>query len=302
MKSSPDKPINLSALHKKAAFLLLDWFSENGSQFPWRNNPSPYGVFIAEMLLKRTTATAVKRVYLQFLDQFPGLPELANAGERELESSLSTLGLQRQRAKSMKAAAEWCIRVEKGEVPNDLAKLAAIPGIGEYSAAAIFSFAFGQRMTIVDSNVERFISRMFVGDLPERPSRSEIESKLKPMLPVTRHREFNYALLDLGRNICRYAHPLCRNCPLFVVCQYPVEVGSKRKAERSRDCDESTGEVVRRLRQVQGKSLQQLALQAGVSKLTIIRIESDKSRPRFETLKKISSALDVDPHELARGS
>lgn len=273
--------------------LLLDWFDEHGSHFPWRHQSSPYGVFVAESLLKRTTATAVNRVYLEFLARYPTLVDLANAREADLVASLGSLGLQYQRAQSMKAAANWLIDVERGVIPHEFSKLAAIPGIGEYSAAAICSFAFGQRAAIVDSNVVRIISRLFVHELSINPSRKEVGAKLNAMLPVVRHRDFNYALLDLGRNVCRYAIPLCEACPLNEACQYPVAIETDAVRGFIQEGENSIGNTVRNLRKSQGKSLQQLAIEAKISKLTLIRTESGSSLPRRETLRKISSALGV---------
>ena len=147
--------------------LLIAWFNDNRASFPWRESRSPFEVFVAEMLLKRTTASAVDRVFERFLSEYPTLNELSNASEPKLAASLASLGLQNQRSKAMKSAAEWLVEVEASRIPTDFDRLAAIPGIGDYSAAAICSFAFNQRACIVDSNVERIIKRVFYRDLPQ---------------------------------------------------------------------------------------------------------------------------------------
>ena len=277
---------------------ILKWAGQNFGEFPWRGNRSPYEILVAEFLLKRTTATAVNRVYENFVDKFPSLQAIASTSEEELVQSLSGVGLQRQRARSLKRLVTWLLTTRGGDVPYDLKSLLEVPGIGDYSAAAILSFGHGTRIAVLDANVERIIARVFGNSLPPRPSKTTLNEVAQRLLPVERHREYNYGLLDLGRLVCRYADPKCGICPLNSVCDYSVKSSAENIwGELKRPSDDPKSKL-KMVRHNSGLSLQRLAELAGVSKLTVIRIESGISSPRYETLEKLARALQVPPDEL----
>lgn len=272
---------------------LLEWSSENFSDFPWRRHRSPYEILIAELLLKRTTATAAARAYEDFLDQFPSIQALASAEEQELVQALSGLGLQRQRAHSIKRLADWVLTSEAGSIPDDLERLSQVPGLGNYSASAILSFGFDIPAAILDANVERILSRVFSNTLPPRPSWSLLNGIAQQLLPKDRHKEYNFGLLDLGRLVCRYVDPKCKECPLNSTCDFYSRPSSATVRDESGQYNTEPANKLRSVRLDKGMSLQRLAEAASVSKLTIIRIESGKSSPRRETLVKLASALGV---------
>ena len=277
---------------------VLQWGGQNFSDFPWRLSRSPYEILVAEMLLKRTTAAAAARAYEDFLIRFPSLQVVASAPDEELVRILSSVGLQHQRARSMKQLADWLLSKHGGDIPSNLEGLLEVPGLGDYSAAAILSFGYGAPAAVLDTNVERILIRVFGNTLPPRPSWKLLREVATGLLPKDRHRQYNYGLLDLGRQICRYTDPRCGECPLASGCTYYLNSGG----ERAHQLEESNAAFpqsnLRAIRRDRGLSLKQLAETANVSKLTVIRIESGRTSPRRETVGKLAQALGVLPEDL----
>ena len=275
--------------------------------YPWRaRGLGPYWILIAEILLKRTTATAAANAYGTFLHRFPTVQDLDRASEVEVATVLAPIGLQQQRAQSVKALARHLVEHEGGSIPEDLDRLLAIPGVGEYSARAILSFAFGVPVAIVDSNVERVFQRVFLHSLPSRPGLPLYQTVADKLLPTKHQREFNWGILDLAALVCRPGLPRCEECPLTKVCDYylaelpstaskapthPPVPGPAAQAQ-------SPTSGLRALRKARGLSLVELARQSGVSKLTIIKIEAGRTSPRGTTLRKLAKVLAVPPDAL----
>ena len=278
---------------------VLKWADENLSDFPWRQRRTPYEVLIAELLLKRTTATAAARVYEDFLLKFPSLQHIVSASDEELIQALSSVGLQYQRARFVKKLATWILSKHGGCLPGDLKELLEVPGLGNYSATAILSFGYGIPAAVLDTNVERILLRVFRDTLPPRPSWTLLRKVATSLLPKDSHRRYNYGLLDLGRLICRYSEPRCGECPLSSGCTHY----SRSRGKGPYPSEESNATLpqknLRVIRHYRGLSLKQLAQAANVSKLTIIRIESGRTSPRRETLGKLAQALDVLPEDLS---
>ena len=280
------------------ADIVVKWAGQNFGEFPWRRNRTPYETLVAELLLKRTTARAVSRIYETFLVRFPRLQEIEAVSEEELVEYLSGVGLQRQRARSFKRLATWLLATCGGDVPHDLKSLLEVPGLGDYSAAAILSFGYGIPIAVLDANVERVITRVFGNSLPPRPSKAMLDEAAQRLLPSHNHREYNYGLLDLGRLVCRYADARCNVCPLNSICDLWANSGAENAGVGLRNPSGKTQSKLKIARQHAGLSLMRLAGLAGVSKLTIIRIESGKTSPRHETLGKLAIALQVGSDEL----
>ena len=277
---------------------VLKWAEKNFSDFPWRQRRSPYEVLVAEVLLKRTTATAAARVYEDFLITFPSLQHIVSASDEDLVEALSSVGLQRQRAHSLKHLAVWILSKHGGRVPSDLEELLEVPGLGNYSAIAILSFGFDIPAAVLDTNVERILIRVFGNTLPPRPSWKLLGEVAAGLLPKDRHRQYNYGLLDLGRQICRYTNPRCGECPLASGCTYYLNSGGERAHQLEESNTAFPQSNLRAIRRDRGLSLKQLAETANVSKLTVIRIESERTSPRRETLEKLAQALRVLPEDL----
>ena len=275
---------------------VLRWAESNIRRYPWRNKcRSPYEIMVAELLLKRTTAAAAARIYEPFLEKHPGVDALAQATEEDLAQDFKSVGLYAQRAKAVAKLAQHLIEREAGSIPSTLNRLSKVPGLGSYSTRAVLSFGYGKPAAVVDANVVRVLTRVFQKDLPERSNANLLQNLADAILPEKAHREFNFALLDLGALVCRYVKPNCNLCPLVNICDYAnLQQGppEAKKPLTSR---------VRQTRMEKNLSLVKLAQKAKVSKLTIINIEAGRTNPRPDTLRKLAEALDV-PMDVLAGS
>ena len=278
---------------------VLDWAHDNLSDFPWRQRESPYEILVAEVLLKRTTATAAARVYVEFFFRFPALQDIASATEEELVEVLSKLGLQHQRARSMKELAAWILSRHAGCIPCNLEELLKVPGLGDYSARAILTFGYGIPSAVLDTNVERILVRVFGDVLPPRPSWTLLHEIAQDLLPCDGHREYNFGLLDLGRLVCRNVQPKCEDCPLASVCAFFLSSSGQATSQSKVGKAAEPPSKLRAIRHDRGLSLKRLAEAAKVSKNTVIRIETGRTFPRRETLEKLAKALRVSAEELA---
>lgn len=277
----------------------LSWALSRLRDYPWRESGrTSYEVLVAEVLLKRTTATAAARVYDAFIHQFPSVQTINTASEEQLASALSNVGLQWQRAKAIKALARHLTEEQGGNIPSDLDHLLSIPGLGEYSARAVLSFGFGIPVAVVDANVERILVRVFQSVLPQKPPGRLLQELANSLLPSKSHRKHNLGLLDLGALICRYIDPLCPECPLAPICDYYDRNKARLIKEEPGRYETAVGMKLRNVRKEKGIGLAKLAQLAKVSKLTIIRIESGKASPRPETIAKLAAALGAPTEEL----
>ena len=279
--------LEASISQKRPALRLgvLTWFSSHGRDYPWREKGrTPYEILVAELLLKRTTATSAAKVYDQFLSAYPDLEAMASASEEELVDALGRVGLYRQRARAIANLSAHLIEEADGAVPDTLERLLTVPGIGAYSARAILSFGFDIREAVVDNNVARILKRVFKAVLPEKPSMEILQRVADELIPTRLHREANFGLLDLAALVCRRAVPRCSECPLNEMCDLSGEQTTEYPSVYS---------ALRELRLANGVSLVSLSQLSGVSKLTIINIEANRTRPRPATLEKLKAALEV---------
>lgn len=213
------------AREKKPEFqkALVKWASSHMREFPWRKKMTPYKVLLAEVLLRRTTASAVLRIYEKAMRSYPTIEDLANADRRELEALLSSVGYHRQRAKILKDIATFIVREYRGEIPRSVENLLQIPHVGPYITGAILSFGYDIPAAMVDSNVERILKRAFCESLPAEPSLRTIQDLAETLVPRRGHQTYNFGLLDLGALICRYDVPRCMRCPLCGLCDYGLK-------------------------------------------------------------------------------
>ena len=214
---------------KKASFQtgLIQWGSDNFRRFPWRENRVPYSVLISEILLRRTTSSAVKRVYEEFLLKYPSVHALADANSGSLEKLLAKIGFQKQRTKMLIDVGKFIVGRYAGKIPNSKEELLCIPNVGDYTANAILTLAYGDPAAMVDSNVARIMKRVFAGHLKKKASYKEIQTVANMLSPEANNQEYNYALLDLGAAVCLYTIPKCKICPINGLCDYYI-LGSLR--------------------------------------------------------------------------
>jgi len=199
---------------------IIKWGEEHYRHFPWREKRTPYSVLVSEVLLKRTTASAAKRMYEKFMSLYPDLKALAKADKEKLEKLLETIGYHKRRTTILVEIANYILNKSDGRIPESREELLEIPFVGPYTANSILSLGYNIPAAMVDSNVERIIKRLFFKHLSKTAS-SRIVQKIADMLYLRdHHQEYNYALLDFGAAICRYGKPKCEACPIDESCDY----------------------------------------------------------------------------------
>jgi A/G-specific adenine glycosylase len=199
---------------------LVKWGKEHFRHFPWREHRTAYSILIAEVLLKRTTASAVKNVFKDFMSLYQNLTKIAQADCKKLEDFLSKLGYHKLRAKILIEIADYIIKEYSGEIPRTKEELLNVPYIGDYTANAILSLAYGIPSAMVDCNIIRILTRVFLKHLPEKPSQKIIQKVADLLSPIKDNQCYNYALLDLGALVCRSGIPKCKLCPINGFCDY----------------------------------------------------------------------------------
>lgn len=200
---------------------LLDHYSTNARTLPWRYPPGftgardPYRIWLSEIMLQQTTVATVTPRYARFLEKWPTIEDLAASPLEELLGEWAGLGYY-ARARNLHACAVEVAR--RGGFPKRQAQLRELPGIGEYTAAAIAAIAFGEESVVVDTNVERVVARLHAIDRPikeMRPALRKLAAKLFDGVPSG---DMAQALMDLGATICRPKNPKCAACPLAGDC------------------------------------------------------------------------------------
>ena len=205
---------------KKFQSILLKWSSDNLRKFPWRKKKiSPFKIFLAEMLLKRTTAKAASTVYPKLSKKYSTLKQLATAKEKDIFKLVKPIGYP-QRSREMITAAKFLVNNYHSSIPDEKKSLMEIPYVGDYISGAILSLGYDKAYTMVDSNVNRIISRVYFGCNAPTHIKKEIRNIAKELLPRTRHKEFNFALLDVGGLFCHPRFPKCELCPLQKICKF----------------------------------------------------------------------------------
>lgn len=201
------------------ATALLQWYALHGRRLPWRETHSPYGTWISEIMLQQTQVTTVIPYYHRFLARFPDVRTLAASDLSDLLKLWQGLGYY-SRARHLHAAAREIVRLYGGEVPHEPAPLAALPGIGEYTAGAILSIAFNQDYVAVDGNVKRILARFldYGCTVNAGSSAAALGACARALLPAGRAGAFNQALMDLGATVCVPRQPLCEECPVAALC------------------------------------------------------------------------------------
>lgn len=203
---------------------ISDWFKTNGRDFPWRITKEPFRILVAEMLLRRTTATAVARVYPDFIIRFDTPERLARSRVSTIEKQVTTLGLQNLRAQHMKSTASRIVNDFKGTIPNDFEKLSSLPGVGRYVSSAILNFAFGEPVSLVDGNVIHLMSRVF-GLKFNGPSDEDAWSFMNSFGLDAQSSAFYWGIIDLVATVCTRKSPRCAICSLNELCTWKRERG-----------------------------------------------------------------------------
>ncbi len=198
---------------------LLRWYDKNRRRLPWREKPTPYRVWISEIMLQQTQVSTVLPYYDRFLRRFPTLRALARAPERTVLKAWAGLGYY-SRARNLRRAARELLERHGGRFPEDFDSVLALPGIGRYTAGAILSIAFGKPYPVVDGNVARVFSRLFglKRNVKSPSAQKELWERARMLLDAKRPGDWNQALMELGALICLPESPRCGDCPLLRRC------------------------------------------------------------------------------------
>ncbi|MEP6754700.1 MAG: A/G-specific adenine glycosylase [Chthonomonadales bacterium] len=226
---------------------LLNWFGIYKRDLPWRRlQGDPYAVWISEIMLQQTQVATVIAYFNRWMERFPTVDVLASSPIEDVLRQWEGLGYY-ARARNIHRAANEIVEGFGGKVPSNADDLGSLPGIGPYTQGAILSIAFNQRVPIVDTNVERVLSRRFCidGD-PKSPSvKASIWRFAEAILPDHSAREFNSALMELGALVCRPVDPSCAVCPMMANCcaaktgnpsAWPMLAPSKRTVRVQQAC------------------------------------------------------------------
>lgn len=196
---------------------LLDWYATHGRELPWRETTDPYRIWISEIILQQTRVAQGYDYYLRFVERFPTVEVLAAATEDEVLHRWEGLGYY-SRARNLHAAAQQI--VAQGGFPRDYAGVRALKGVGDYTAAAICSFAYGLPTAVVDGNVYRVLARYFAIDTPidVAAGKKEFAQLADSLMVPERAADYNQAIMDFGAVQCTPRAPRCLICPLVETC------------------------------------------------------------------------------------
>jgi A/G-specific adenine glycosylase len=213
---------------------LRIWFQNHKRDLPWRRDTHPYRVWVSEVMLQQTQVQTVIPYFKHWMEKFPSLKHLSQAKEEEVLKCWEGLGYY-SRARNLHQGAKFILTHYKGSIPSTMKELLEIKGIGNYTAAAILSFSFFQKVSVIDGNVLRVLSRLFLitDEITSSKTQRELREKLQDLLPNFKPWVVSEALIELGAILCRPHDPKCTQCPLSSQCKafltQQVDLVPKRK-------------------------------------------------------------------------
>lgn len=243
------RQIMTTTLESPTAAPLLAWYDRHHRDLPWRVSPTmaargirpdPYHIWLSEVMLQQTTVPAVKAYFAKFLERWPTVHDLAVAPTDDVMAAWAGLGYY-ARARNLKKCAEAVAAEHGGRFPDTEDGLRALPGIGDYTAAAVAAIAFNRQAAVMDGNVERVISRLYAIATPLPAAKPLMKQKVALLTPDDRPGDFAQAMMDLGATICTPKRPVCSLCPFNNACEalrlhdpehFPVKAAKKEKPVR----------------------------------------------------------------------
>lgn len=223
---------------------LLRWYDRNRRQLPWRKSPDPYRVWISEVMLQQTRVQTVIPYYRKFLRLFPNMRSLAAAKEETLLACWSGLGYY-SRARNLHKAAQQIVQEFGGGFPTDFDAARRLPGVGDYTARAVLSIAYGIPLAVLDGNVARVLSRLeaVAADPRSNSGKKRLLERAEALLSRRRPGDFNQAMMELGATVCLPRQPRCPLCPLRRGCR----AYSRNQVENYPPRGRKEGSILRRL-------------------------------------------------------
>lgn len=200
-------------------YLILIWFDANRRNLPWRDQTNPYKIWISEIILQQTRVAQGTKYYLNFLKSFPTIEQLAEADEQQVLKLWQGLGYY-SRARNLHQSAKYIVEQLGGRFPDHYSELLKLKGVGEYTAAAIASIAFGEAVPAIDGNAFRVLARYFDIELDISDSKTKKYFKQlgNEIIDQKRPGDFNQAVMELGATVCLTKNPKCEICPLNESC------------------------------------------------------------------------------------
>jgi A/G-specific adenine glycosylase len=258
----------------RAREALLDWFRANDPGYPWRRTSEPYAVLVSEVMLQQTQAARVAHTFPRFIARFPDVARLAAASRADVLRQWGALGYPR-RAIALHRTARILADDHDGIVPTDPAVLVTLPGVGPYTAAAVASIASAAPVPAVDTNVRRVVARLAFGRDPDEVPASDIGQAAAGWLDPTEPGDWNQAVMDLGRAVCRWV-PRCDACPLGGVCRFRASGRVARRSGRRQPPFEGS------IRQSRGAVLRELRGRVRAAPIETIAASLDLPIPRVD--------------------
>jgi len=199
---------------------ILNWYHKNARNLPWRVTNDPYKIWLSEIILQQTQIIQGLTYYEKFLENFSSVNKLAKADEDRILKLWQGLGYY-SRARNLHKAAKMVVTEFNGKFPTTYNEIIKLPGVGDYTAAAIASFAFEEPYPVLDGNVFRFISRLYNIDLPidEQKNRKVFLEVLRELMKDQPPSAFNNAMMEMGATVCKPQNPLCSTCPVQSFCE-----------------------------------------------------------------------------------
>jgi A/G-specific adenine glycosylase len=201
-------------------YLLTSWYQQVKKDYPWRQDPQPYHVWVSEIMLQQTRIETVLGYYSRFMEAFPTIESLAEAPIESVLKLWEGLGYY-SRARHLHQAAQVIVREYNGRFPERFEQIRALPGIGDYTAGAIAAIALGQPKTAIDGNVMRVTARLYAieEDILLASTRKKVQQRLEEIYPQDKASAFVQGLMELGEQICLPSGPRCADCPLRDACR-----------------------------------------------------------------------------------
>ncbi|MEC4806143.1 MAG: A/G-specific adenine glycosylase [Jaaginema sp. PMC 1079.18] len=207
-----------SSQTQKLRQLLLSWYTQQGRSLPWRNTRDPYHIWVSEIMLQQTQVKTVIPYYQRWLAQFPTVTHLAKANQQQVLKAWEGLGYY-ARGRNLHKAAQTVVSDFNGQIPDNLAAILTLPGIGRTTAGGILSAAFNQPISILDGNVKRVLARLIALPTPPNKTLTQLWQLSDTLIDPEHPRDFNQAIMDLGATLCTPKNPSCLLCPWRNFCQ-----------------------------------------------------------------------------------
>lgn len=194
------------------------WYQQQGRDLPWRHQNNPYWIWVSEIMLQQTQVVTVIPYFYRWLERFPSVDDLAQADLQEVLKAWEGLGYY-ARARNLHKAAQYLIKNYNGIFPKNIEEVLKLPGIGRTTAGGILSAAFNQRVSILDGNVKRVLSRLIALPVPPSQALPQLWELSDRLIDLENPKDFNQGLMDLGATVCTRKNPKCDRCPWQGYCQ-----------------------------------------------------------------------------------